>query len=396
MYSMRSVAATYRQRLMQEWPRVVVALVSLYGIYYAANVIQSTSQQIQALGTFTNHQYPTSPSINSTGSIPIDFTPSQLLFKPSNKPSTTTNTSDRSPGDKKKNHKHHNGDNDGNLRHYLEENYSPPLFGQIRLFRSSPNNDIDFDGHHEAAAIYTLLVISSLSIIDNAIGLMVATRRSLRLTQIAFAIWCLRFLFRILSLVSVLFMLVAGADFQNAHHLPLLDVEVGVGFTNSDSNGSKDNIEHPGSTMIMLTVLEVVVAAVHGWSLMVLIRDLRNQPRPKTVLARTWHWFCNTKWGRRLGLSTREGVNNSGIIITQGGIIVGFGDVENGNINNSSVWDREIAASLGLSSGLLSSGSSIRSVAATIPEMIVVGTSGRSRASSISSFSSSEKGLNYE
>ncbi|KAF9360844.1 hypothetical protein BGX26_007429 [Mortierella sp. AD094] len=384
MASIKSAVATYHRRLIQEWPRLVVALVSLYGIYYATNVIQTTSEQIQALGSFVDHPYPVSPSANSADLIPLNVEPSQLSFKPSDKIDNTS-------GNNKKSHKHHNSDNNYSNRHHLGETSSPPLFGQIRLV-SSPDNEIDFDGHHEAAAIYTLLVISSLSIIDNAIGLMVATRRSLRLTQIAFAIWCLRFLFRILSLVSVLFMLVVGADFRKSHHIPLLDVDVGVDFSNNGNNESNgNNNEHLESTTMMLTVLEVIVAAVHGWSLLVLIRDLRNQPRPRTVLARAWIWFCGTKWGRRFGLNARESSISSGIAsITRSGSIVSFGDVENGG-NGSNVWDREIAASLGLSSGLLSSASSIRSVAATIPEMIVVGTSGRSRASSISSFSSAEK-----
>ncbi|KAF9110809.1 hypothetical protein BGX27_005859 [Mortierella sp. AM989] len=389
MISIRSAVATHHRRLIQEWPRLVVALVSLYGIYYAANVIQSTSEQIQALSSLTDRQYPVSPSVNSGDSIPVEFGPTQLSFKSSNKPDTENSIGGRHPSGNSKSYKQDSSGNDSNNRRHRGESSSPPLFGQIHLVRSS-NNEIDFDGHHEAAAVYTLLVISSLSIIDNAIGLMVATRRSLRLTQIAFAIWCLRFLFRILSLVSVLFMLVAGVDFRKNHHLPLLDVNVGVDFSNSGDNDGFDNNEHAGSTMMMLTILEVIVASVHGWSLLVLIRDLRNQPRPRTVLVRAWYWFCETKWGYHLGLARESSINSGIISITHSGNVVGFGDVESGR-GSGSVWDREIAASLGLSSGLLSSASSIRSVAATIPEMIIVGTSGRSRASSISSFSSAEK-----
>lgn len=53
---MKSALATYRKRLGREWPRLVVALVSLYGIYYAANVIHATSDQILALGIFTGRE----------------------------------------------------------------------------------------------------------------------------------------------------------------------------------------------------------------------------------------------------------------------------------------------------------------------------------------------------
>ncbi|KAF9397283.1 hypothetical protein BGX21_009035 [Mortierella sp. AD011] len=343
----------------------------------------TTSVQIQTLGTLVDHPNPTFPSVNSADLIPLSIDPPQLSFKPSDKIDRTS--------DNKEDHKHRSHRNNYDNRYHLGGTRSPPLFGQIRL-ASIPDNEVDFDGHHDAAAIYTLLVISSLSIIDNAIGLMVATRRSLRLTQIAFAIWCLRFLFRILSLISILFMLAVGADFRKTHHLPLLDLDVGVDLNNNSNNASNgSDSEHPESTTMMLTTLEVIVAAVHGWSLLVLIRDLRNQPRPRTVLARAWIWFCGTKWGRRLGLSARENNVSSGIIsITRSGSIINFGDMDNGG-GGSSVWDREIASGLGLSSGLLSSASSIRSVAVTIPEMIVVGTSGRSRASSISSFSSAEK-----
>ncbi|KAG0038728.1 hypothetical protein BGZ82_011049, partial [Podila clonocystis] len=58
-----------------------------------------------------------------------------------------------------------------------------------------------------ATAVYILAVLSSLSVIDSIIGLMVATRRSLRLTQVALAIWCFRFIFRTLSLIAIMYML---------------------------------------------------------------------------------------------------------------------------------------------------------------------------------------------
>jgi len=166
---------------------------------------------------------------------------------------------------------------------------------------------VDTDGHAEAAAIYTLLVISSLSILDNAVGLMVATRRSLRLTQVAFAIWCLRFIFRILSLVSVLFMLVLSTEVRR--QLPL-NVEMG-GSGSGDGFRAEldDNVR--GNSMVAVTVLELVVALVHGWSLLVLIRDLRNQPRPRTVVIRAWKWFRETRWGGRgVGSNPYQGIGS--------------------------------------------------------------------------------------
>ncbi|KAF9436395.1 hypothetical protein BGZ76_004090 [Entomortierella beljakovae] len=344
-----SAVATYHQRLIQEWPRLVVALVSLYGIYYAANIIKTASSEIQSL------------NINSNS--PMDYESPQLSFG-----------SNESSSDKNKDIR--NSSNGASMK-YNDRN----IFGNIRLYSSSSNvNDVDFDGHHEAAAVYALLVISSLSIIDNGIGLMVVTRRSLRLTQVAFGIWCLRFLFRILSLVSVIFMLTVGADPQKSHSLPILDVDVDVGLDYKNSANGDSSV----SSSMMLTILEITVAAVHGWSLLVLIRDLRNQPRPRTALARAWFWFCGTKWGNRLGLDARDASASYSVHSN----MVGYADMESGG---GSIWDREIAASLGLSSGLLSSASSIRSVAVSIPEMVISGASGRSRASSISSFSSAEK-----
>jgi hypothetical protein len=53
---MRPALAAYRKRLSQAWPRLVVALVSLYGIYYAANIILTTSGRIQAIGLFTTRE----------------------------------------------------------------------------------------------------------------------------------------------------------------------------------------------------------------------------------------------------------------------------------------------------------------------------------------------------
>lgn len=230
---------------------------------------------------------------------------------------------------------------------------------------------------------------------------MVATRRSLRLTQVAFAIWCLRFLFRTLSLISVGFMLAVSFEFRR-NHLPGVSTtfppQPQPNSTNIDVSGGQVldfGGEKEQSSMYTITALEIIVAIVHGWSLLVLIRDLRNQPRPRTVVVRVWTWFCESRFGNRLGLS-RYQHSNSYLSVAGAGAGGGNGGGYRGGeryvgvgAGEGSVWDREIAASLGLNSGLLSSGSSIRSVANSVPEMGVV--PGRSRASSISSFSSVEK-----
>ncbi|KAF9356639.1 hypothetical protein BGX34_009841, partial [Mortierella sp. NVP85] len=158
-----------------------------------------------------------------------------------------------------------------------------------------------------------------------------------------------------LSLITILFMMAVGIDFERGH-LPL-----GLDF-GSNSSGSEGYRE---SSMVTVIVLEAIVAAAHGWSLLALIRDLRNQPRPRTVITRIWTWFCGSKYGSRLKLGHYASGNSSGNN-SNTHYIEGFVDME-GNI----VWDREVAASLGRSGGLRSSSSSIRSVAASIPEMSI-------------------------
>ncbi|CAO3574029.1 unnamed protein product [Mortierella alpina] len=383
---MRSTIRKYRQRLVEEWPRLVVALVSLYGIYYAANNILSTSQQIKSFGSFAHYNRSRPLSLASSPSSPFVHIPPQLTFTPSGR-------SDDS-------------DTGGSSSHSDQHPKSNVIFNQLRLLTGGSQElaNIDFEGRTEAAVVYTLLVISSLSILDNAIGLMVATRRSLRLTQVAFAIWCLRFLFRILSLVSVIFMLVAGTDTGKVNpSSPFPSTKAPLNANGDILTDAPSAVDDDGArTMMTLTVLEVIVALVHGWSLLVLIRDLRNQPRPRTVLARLWDWFCGSRWGQRLGLASNPlgTLSNGSVHSFQSNLYVGYGgrggsavDVETCSIRSggsgSSIWDRDIAASLGFGTGLLSSGSSVRSVAATIPEMLVA--AGRSRASSISSFDSAEK-----
>ncbi|GJJ77446.1 hypothetical protein EMPS_09805 [Entomortierella parvispora] len=294
-------ASRYWRRLAYNWPRLVVALVSLYGAYYALNIIQSTSQEIKSLSLSAPSNPITALPILSGNAIPASEPP-QLTFSAENSFGQLTLPHSRLKSD---NNAKDSKDNNNNVRDpqknvTKEKNNNKlllrkipratlPLFGQIRLVR---NPEVDRDGQAEAAAIYTLLVISSLSIIDNGVGLMVATRRSLRLTQVAFAIWCLRFIFRILSLVSVLFMLVLSTEVRK--RLPL-DVEVGSNGGSAAELGDTAK----GHSMVAVTVLELVVALVHGWSLLVLIRDLRNQPRPSTVVSRAWKWFRETRWGGR-------------------------------------------------------------------------------------------------
>ncbi|KAG0380122.1 hypothetical protein BGX24_010049 [Mortierella sp. AD032] len=385
---MATTIQRYRQRVKQEWPRLIVALVSLYGIYYAANTIRTTTDQFKALGTLNNLN---GEALAESLSTPISFGAPQITFNDYSHDITA-----RGPPP----HTLLSNKNDSDERS-SESHIAPPpnpgnaLLGKIRILQSATNMEIDFEGQTEAAAIYTLLVISSLSIVDNLIGIMVATRRSLRLTQVAFAIWCLRFLFRTLSLVSVGFMLAVSTEFSRDRlpdgiALPPLQQP---NSTNIDTNGGGMDFGEGVSagkevpTMYTITTLEIIVAIVHGWSLLVLIRDLRNQPRPRPAIARVWAWFCGTGVGRRLGLDRFNRHYDPYPHLASGyvGIVGGAG----GGAGDGSVWDRDTAASLGLGSGLLSSGSSVRSVVVSVPEMGAV--PGRSRASSISSFSSVEK-----
>ncbi|KFH63503.1 hypothetical protein MVEG_10912 [Podila verticillata NRRL 6337] len=132
-----------------------------------------------------------------------------------------------------------------------------------------------------AAAVYILAVLSSLSVIDSIISLMVVTRRSLRLTQVALAIWCLRFLFRVLSLISVLYMLVLHSDIRT--QLPPL-VELNV---NANTIAGAQKFKFEGS-LLVLQSLDVMIGLVHGWSLIMLIRDRRSELRNHP----SWSFCC--------------------------------------------------------------------------------------------------------
>ncbi|KAF9297540.1 hypothetical protein BGZ88_009686 [Linnemannia elongata] len=406
---MATTIQRYRQRVKQEWPRLIVAFVSLYGIYYAAYTILTATDQFKALDALNTHRGDTlagevSPSPIAFGTPQItfsDYSQNDILLRDPT-PHHATFASNNKNGDSELN----SNSNSRNNNHAVPSRPGKALLNQIRILQSATNLELDFEGQTEATAIYTLLVISSLSIVDNLIGIMVATRRSLRLTQVAFAIWCLRFLFRTLSLISVGFMLAVSAEFRRNHlpgviaPSPQQQQAHQPNSTNIDGSGGGglDFGEREQPTMYTITALEIIVVIVHGWSLLVLIRDLRNQPRPKTVLVRVWAWFCGTKFGDRLGLSRYQNYNPY-LNVVEGGVGGGSGGgggyrgvegyVSLGAGGEAGVWDREIAASLGLNSGLLSSGSSIRSVAVSVPEMGVV--PGRSRASSISSFCSAEK-----
>ncbi|KAG0006975.1 hypothetical protein BGZ65_000796 [Modicella reniformis] len=350
-------------RLSQEWPRLVVALVSLYGIYYAANTIYATSEQIQAVGLFaaTNYQHPVTPfpSAASSDSImpsmPVAFVSPQVKLTEDSR----SINSHQGSADGIQHEFHQQDDDNDNNSFTFDTMRKTPQLDQIEMVNGL--DMIDIDGHSEAAAIYTLLAISSLSVIDSTIGLIVVTRRSLRLTWVAFFIWFLRFVFRMLSLVTILFMMVVGVEFER-NHLPLgLDLSSGGYRSISGASVSGGGGRGVGSRMIALTVLEAVVAAVHGWCLLVLIRDLRNQPRPKTVITRIWIWFCGSKYGSRLGLGHHAE------------------DYYGGRSSSN-----EAASSfLGRRSGLHCTASSIRSVVvmASMPETTVP-----SRAPSICSF----------
>ncbi|KAG0300102.1 hypothetical protein BGZ98_009493, partial [Dissophora globulifera] len=364
-----------RIRVLREWPRLVVALVSLYGIYFAATVIYSTRQHIYALDTFGYMTMPASPPPPpplgdvKPMNMPIAYAPpAQMKFSPKTRSRAADGTNWSNSHDEM-----NNADNINDSRMDTTNNDNLPQggpqpttlttttsrarplsLGQILLSQTTPELPFDIDGHTEAAAIYTLLVISSLSIVDNAIGLMVATRRSLRLTQVAFAIWCLRFMFRIMALIAVLGMLAMGLD------LPDSGPTRQSGYGKSDGYDTLAGSTISARTMMTVTTLEVVIAAVHGWSLLVLIRDLRNQPRPQTVLTRVLIWFSKTYMGRQLGLGSL-----AAMLAASTEPMGAVSDLE----SSGSVWDREIAASLGLGNGLLSSASSIRSVATSISEI---------------------------
>jgi hypothetical protein len=264
------------------------------------------------------------PAMSSEATSPMNFMPSQLKFNlgeglgqraPWHSRSKGNNNSKEEGGTTRDNNDNNTDQNRGYRHNIAMDNDSIkkmprtlPFLGHIRLVR---NPEVDKDGQTEVAAIYSLLVISSLSIVDNAIGLMVATRRSLRLTQVAFAIWCLRFLFRILSLISVLFMLTLSVEIQK--RLPL-NVELGGDSLTGSGGGVRSEEIVGGESMITVTILELIVALVHGWSLLVLIRDLRNQPRPGTVLSQVWKWFCGTRWGARWRSTSTysyQGISNS-------------------------------------------------------------------------------------
>ncbi|ORZ11266.1 hypothetical protein BCR41DRAFT_356946 [Lobosporangium transversale] len=425
-----STISVYRTRLAQEWPRLVVALVSVYGICYSISTIQTSNneihkfEQLNDLSRFSFHK--PSPTFNP---VSIAYESSQLAFSSSiearkAEPSTGADTDDSSsrrgrrpnPGTNSQHQSEFSKKNNagvssnknnspqrsptstketrGNFKKNGFRNFHSllPLVSQMLLVRNPDLVNFDYEGT-ELVIVYTLLVMSSLSIIDNAIGLMVATRRSLRLTQVAFAIWCLRFLFRILSLVSILFMLTAGTKFRK------FLLSSNIGFHGGDSNGLDDldaldgdsadsngNIE--ASRMIILTTLEVIIAAVHGWSLLVLIRDLRNQPRPRTIVSQIWVWFCETRWGQHLGIGRWIGASYdnfdsiSGIISNNG----------NGGGETGSIYSLDAShGGSGVRNGLLSSASSIYSIAVSPPEMAGVVAVTRSRASSICSFNSVEK-----
>ncbi|KAK3839358.1 MAG: hypothetical protein JOS17DRAFT_182322 [Linnemannia elongata] len=316
---MATTIQRYRQRVKQEWPRLIVAFVSLYGIYYAAYTILSTTDQFKALGALSTQRG--EAIAGQISPLPITFGTSQISFNDY----THNNILSQDPtphhdtlaSGNKNEHNERSSSSSRKNNHAIPSRPGKSLLNQIRILQSATNLELDIEGQTEAAAIYTLLVISSLSIVDNLIGIMVATRRSLRLTQVAFAIWCLRFLFRTLSLISVGFMLAVSAEFRRNHLSGVIAPSLQQqqphhpNSTNIDGSGGGglDFGERQQPTMYTITALEIIVAIVHGWSLLVLIRDLRNQPRPRTVVVRVWAWFCGTKFGDRLGLSRYQNYN---------------------------------------------------------------------------------------
>ncbi|KAG0098450.1 hypothetical protein BGZ93_000099, partial [Podila epicladia] len=144
----RSFLQCCRTRFSEEWPRLVVGLISIYGICFATVLIHALANAFDVR--------------QQTSDIIIEPTSYAAGFWPQ-------------------------------FHHSVKG---------VRLATATPSTSTTV-----ATAVYILAVLSSLSVIDSIIGLMVATRRSLRLTQVALAIWCLRFLFRTLSLISIMYML---------------------------------------------------------------------------------------------------------------------------------------------------------------------------------------------
>lgn len=60
--NMATTIQRYRQRVKQEWPRLIVAFVSLYGIYYAAYTILTATDQFKALDALNTRNVSSYPS----------------------------------------------------------------------------------------------------------------------------------------------------------------------------------------------------------------------------------------------------------------------------------------------------------------------------------------------
>ena len=82
-------------------------------------------------------------------------------------------------------------------------------------------------------------------------------------------------------MISILYMLGLHSDIQTQQ--PQL---VGLN-VNANTKSGAQNFKLEGS-MLVLQLLDVMIGLVHGWSLVMLIRDRRNQPRNQV----SWSCCC--------------------------------------------------------------------------------------------------------
>ncbi|KAG0001707.1 hypothetical protein BGZ80_005651 [Entomortierella chlamydospora] len=116
----------------------------------------------------------------------------------------------------------------------------------------------------ERIGAIVVLIFASLSLIQNSVVLYAAVRKSVAAVKFCLVIYCLGL---VVSVISILMLAVA--------------------FFSGDEE-SRKTIPHIGSQVILSIVLNIA----YGWSLLVLLRDVRGQARDK--------------WGRLLNYKNGE------------------------------------------------------------------------------------------
>ncbi|KAG0348619.1 hypothetical protein BG004_004650 [Podila humilis] len=211
-------------RISSDWPRLVIGMISLYGACYASALVHAAFITLKTKDE----------SDRDVNFEPISFAAASFLpqFQ-------------------------HDAPASGSMLQTQQQQQQqqaplPPFFASTTV----------------ASAVYIFVVLSGLSVIDSIIGLMVVTRRSLRLTQIALGIWCLRFLFRVLSLIAVLFMFAVHT--HAGTRLQLEQIHMNGDSDNKAATHSRiatvnddDEFSFRGS-MLMVQLLDVTVGLVHG------------------------------------------------------------------------------------------------------------------------------------